>query len=341
MKKQVLYFDEPYKVVVREESQKPPGPGQVLVQTIFSAISQGTELLIYRAQVPLGFEVDEIIPALKGRFEFPMKYGYSVVGKVIGCGQGVNPNWQGKTVFTFHPHESHFCANLNEILLVPNNISPEEALFIPNMEAAINFVMDGKPLIGEQVAVFGQGIVGLLTTALLAKMPLASLVTLDRFPRRRRTSLDLGAHVSLDPFSPDLIDQLLSILKGPRTYRGADLVYEISGNPNALDMAIAGTGFGGRVVIGSWYGQKESTLNLSGRFHRSRIKLISSQVSSIAPEFTGRWKKIRRLQLAIHLISQLKPAWLITHKFPIDKAVQAYTLIDKNPAESIQVIFDY
>ena len=90
MKKQVLYFDEPYKVVVKEESQKSPGSGQVLVQTIFSAISPGTELLVYRGEAPSDLAVDEVIPALNGRFEFPMKYGYSVVEKVIEYGQGFN-----------------------------------------------------------------------------------------------------------------------------------------------------------------------------------------------------------------------------------------------------------
>jgi hypothetical protein len=78
MKKRVLYFEESYQVAVREESLKLPGAGQVLVQSIFFAISPGTELLVCRAQIPLGYEVDETIPALKGRFEYPMKYGYSV-----------------------------------------------------------------------------------------------------------------------------------------------------------------------------------------------------------------------------------------------------------------------
>jgi threonine dehydrogenase-like Zn-dependent dehydrogenase len=192
--------------------------------------------------------------------------------------------------------------------------------------------MDGQPLIGEQVAVFGQGVVGLLTTALLARFPLARLVTLDRYELRRKKSLALGAQACLDPertawrkFLPD----------------GADLTYELAGSPAALDQAIAVAGFCGRVVIGSWYGQKRAALNLDGRFHRSRIRLISSQVSSIAPEWTGRWSKARRFETAWQMIQQVKPAQLITHRFSIEQAAEAYALLDETPEQAIQVIFNY
>jgi threonine dehydrogenase-like Zn-dependent dehydrogenase len=122
---------------------------------------------------------------------------------------------------------------------------------------------------------------------------------------------------------------------------GADLTYELSGNPLALDQAIAVTGFNGRVVIGSWYGQKHADLNLGGRFHRSRIRLISSQVSTIAPEWSGRWTKSRRLHVAWEMLQHVRPAHLITHRFPLAQASQAYALLDQHPEEAIQVLFTY
>ena len=341
VKRLSLYFTAPYQVCVQEESLPPPDAGQVLVQTLVSAISPGTELLIYRGQAPTGIPVDETIPALAGDFGFPLKYGYAAVGRVITLGASVAPEWQGRLVFAFHPHESHFLASPAELILVPPNLSPEEAAFLPNMETAVNFLMDGQPLIGEQVAVFGQGVVGLLTTALLAQLPLARLITLDRYPMRREKSLAMGAQVSLDPVGPDGLARLHSMFQEERSYAGADLTYELSGNPAALDQAIAATGFNGRVIIGSWYGQKRVDLNLGGRFHRSRVRLISSQVSTIGPEWQGRWTKSRRLQVAWRMLQQVRPAQLITHRFPITQASQAYALLDQHPEEAVQVMLTY
>src|SRR5262245_35940984 len=317
MKRLALYFTAPYRVSVQEEPLSPPAADQVMVQTLVSAISPGTELLFYRGQVPTDLPVDETIAALAGAVRFPLKYGYAAVGRVVAVGAQIAPEWQDRLVFSFHPHESRFLASLDELIPVPPPVPPEEAAFVPNMETAVNFLMDGQPLIGERVVIFGQGVVGLLTTALLGRLPLASLVTLDPYPLRRQTSLALGAHTSLDPTEPQALTQLHAVLQ--QEQQGADLTYELSGNPAALDQAIAATGFNGRVVIGSWYGQKRSDLNLGGRFHRSRIRLISSQVSTIAAEWSGRWNKSRRLHLAWEMLQLLRPAHLITHRFPLEQ----------------------
>ncbi|MEW6659871.1 MAG: oxidoreductase [Thermodesulfobacteriota bacterium] len=336
-----LFFTGPREVEIREEPLAPPGPGQVLVKTLLSAISPGTEMLIYRGQAPGDLAVDETIPALAGRFGFPLKYGYAVIGRAEVLGEGVPGEWQDRLVFAFNPHESHFLTNLEELLLPPPSLSPEAAVFFPHMETAITFVMDGQPQLGEQVAVFGQGVVGLLLTGLLARLPLAGLVTLDLHASRRRLSTDWGAHLSLDPGAPGSLEKLLESWSGPASYRGADLCYEVSGNPAALEQAIAVTGFHGRVVIGSWYGRKKADLNLGGRFHRSRMRLISSQVSTIAPELSGRWSKFRRYLLAWRLLQETDPSPLITHRFPLAQAARAYDLLDQNPAEALQVILTY
>jgi 2-desacetyl-2-hydroxyethyl bacteriochlorophyllide A dehydrogenase len=339
--KKVLYFDAPYQVSVRQEEIPCPGPDQVLVQTLVSGISAGTEMLFYRGQAPADIPVDETIPSLAGKLEYPLKYGYCAVGRVIEVGRDVSPEWRGRTVFALNPHESYFVISAQNVTPLSEGLPPEQAVFMPNMDTAVNFLLDGQPFIGERVVVFGQGVVGLLTTALLAQIPLAKLITLDFYPLRRKKSLALGAHVSLDPFAPGIKERLLELLDAKNTYDGADLVFEISGNPQALDRAIAATGFGGRVVIGSWYGQKPVQLNLGGRFHRSRIRLISSQVSTVDPERGGRWDKSRRLQAALRMIERLKPASLITHRFPIDQAAEAYQLLDRRAEEAIQVIFTY
>lgn len=341
MQRRALHFTAPRQVAWRRETIAAPVFGQVLVKTVISAISPGTEILIYRGQAPQDLARDDTIAALAGDFSFPLKYGYAVVGQVISLGPGVDPDWQGRLVFAFHPHESHFLATPDELQMLPLYLAPEDAVFFPNMETAVTFLLDGQPLMGEQVAIFGQGIVGLLLTALLARWPLSSLVTLDLYPKRRLLSEDLGAHLSLDPGAPDAPERLLAHLQGAGPYPGADLTYEVSGNPDALNQAIAVTGFNGRVVIGSWYGRQRSDLNLGGRFHRSRVRLIGSQVSSIPPELSGRWNKSRRYYITWQMLGEIKPARFITHRFPAALAAQAYELIDQNPGEAIQVILEY
>ncbi len=341
MKRLSVYFEEPYQVKVREEPLPPLGPGQVLVETLASAISAGTELLIYRGQAPTDIPLDETIPALAGTLNYPLKYGYAAVGRVISVGSGVSPEWQGRFVFAYNPHETHFLSAPEELIPLPPMLPPEEGILLPNMETAINFLIDGRPLVGEQVVVFGQGVVGLLTTSLLAQFPLASLVTLDPISLRREKSLTLGAHDSLDPTAPDALLLLHEALQQDRPYRGADLTYELSGNPAALDQALAATGFNGRVVIGSWYGRKQATLDLGTRFHRSRIALISSQVSTISPGLEGRWSKSRRWQMALKMLQELKPVELVTQRFPVHEAPEAYELLDKRPHEALQILLTY
>ncbi|MFL6213203.1 MAG: GTP cyclohydrolase II [Blastocatellia bacterium] len=337
-KRLALTFNAPYDVSVREEAMPAPAAGEVLVRTQVSAISAGTERLIYRGQMPHGLSVDETLPALAGQFSFPLKYGYAAAGQVVALGDGVAGEWLGKTVFAFQPHASHFLSPTTELMPVPAGLSPEEAALLPVMETCVNLLMDGQPLIGERVAVFGQGIIGLLTTALLARFPLASLITFDKHSLRRRKSLAMGAHTSLDPEAAEAVSQLAALFENDGPYAGTDLTYELSGNPSALDQAIEMTGSNGRVVIGSWYGQNRVSLDLGGRFHRSRIRLISSQVSTISNECKSRWDKPRRLQVAWQMLEQIRPAHLITHRFPLHEAAKAYALLDERPDEAIQVL---
>jgi 2-desacetyl-2-hydroxyethyl bacteriochlorophyllide A dehydrogenase len=334
VRRQSLYFSAPSTVDIRDQDLQDPGMGELLIQTSFSAISPGTELMIYRGQAPGGLSADESITALTGPLEFPLKYGYAVVGQVVDVGKDLNQDWIGKSVFSFQPHQTHFIANPEEVFLLPPDISLQAAVFLPNIETAVNLVMDGRPMIGERVAVFGQGIIGLLCTALLARFPLKDLITLDLFSNRRVASREAGATQS---FNPETIDFQSSV----RGRGGIDLAYEVSGSPNALDQAIAVTGYGGRVVIGSWYGEKPAKLNLGGAFHRSRIQLIASQVSTIKPSLLGRWDKSRRFDLAWDLIREVKPEHWITHELPFLEASQGYDLLDRHPGESIQVLFNY
>ena len=308
-----------------------------MVRSLVSAISAGTEQLIYRGHVADDMPLDETIADLAGNFTYPFKYGYAVVGQVIAIGAGVAPEWRDRLIFAFHPHESHFITTPDTVFPLPTDIDPDDAVFLPNMETAVNFVMDGHPLLGERVAVLGQGVVGLLTTALLARYPLEGLLTVEPYSLRREASLALGAQSSVKPSElPNFLKQ-----SQPSQPNGFDLIYELSGNPAALRQAIDLAGFDSRIIIGSWYGTKPVNLDLGGKFHRQRIRLISSQVSTLAPNIRGRWTKSRRIALAWQMLQKIRPAHLISHRFHMSQAAQAYDLLKETPEEAIQVVLSY
>ena len=335
-----LYFTAPFSLEIRDEPLPPLPTDSLLVQTILSAISPGTEMLLYRGQMPPEMMADATIAALDNG-GYPQKYGYAAVGRVVEVGSALDKSWRDRLVFAFQPHQSHFIAQPEDLLSLPEEMLPETAVFLPNMETAVSFVMDGQPGIGEQVAVFGQGIVGLLTTCLLAQLPLACLLTVDSFVLRRDWSLKLGASTSLNPSVLDLSTQILAKLPHASHHPGLDLAFELSGNPVALDQAIGVMGFNGRILIGSWYGSKRAALNLGGKFHRSQMQLISSQVSHLAPRWQGRWNKARRLAVAWEMLQKHQPQRLITHRFPLTQATEAYQMIDRKPETAVQVVFSY
>jgi len=335
VKRKTLFFSAPHQVELREETLPKLGADEVLVETVCSAISAGTEMLVYQGRFPRDIETDSIIAGLRGSLEYPLAYGYACVGKIKETGPQVDQSMHDQLVFAFQPHTSHFVANPNSLFPIPHFLSPETACFLPNMETAVNLVQDAAPIFGECVLVLGQGVVGLLTASLLSEFPLERLVTADCFELRRNSS-PAPQHLSLDPYSLNFHKEARKLLNG-----SADLTFELSGRPETLNDALAITGFSGRIIIGSWYGEKRAEIDLGGAFHRSRIKLISSQVSTVSPELSGRWNKARRFNAAWKALERIKPEKWITHRVPIEAAKEAYRLLDENPQETIQVIFDY
>ena len=369
MKRKIIYFTAPRQLEVREEELPTLGAGKVLVETVCSAISAGTEMLVYRGQCP---QLEDSNDTLSSDVKYPIAYGYACVGRIRETGPQVDLSLQNKLVFGFQPHASSFIAKPSDLIFAPDSVPAETCPFLPNMETAVNLVQDAAPILGERVLVMGQGVVGLLVSSLLKEFPLESLVTADPYPLRRKASLEIGVN---DAFDPQVIPQKdknqktniqsdinstseLSQSTSSKSISSQetdstsefqfayaqdkfDLTFELSGSPAALNDGIALTAYSGRVVIGSWYGEKKAELDLGGEFHRSRIKLISSQVSTIAPELRGRWDKARRFRAAWEALKRIQPQKWITHRFSIEEAEKAYRLLDENPQETIQVLFTY
>ncbi|MEM8532654.1 MAG: zinc-binding dehydrogenase [Chloroflexota bacterium] len=327
MTKRTVVFTGERQISIESSPVPEPAPEEVMVQTKLSAISAGTEMLVYRNQFPQDLSLDATIEGLGQAFAYPLTYGYTTVGEIIACGNNVSESYLHQRVFAFHPHCSHFTTTPDSVMQVPHDINAEDALFLANMETAINLIQDGKPILGEKVLVIGQGVVGLLVTAILATFPLESLTTVDTLEVRRTAATEAGAHQSVAPAA--------------LTDTDFDLVFELSGNPAALNTAIDRVGYGGRIVVGSWYGQKQASLNLGGHFHRNRVQIISSQVSTIAPELTARWDKARRFNVVWEMIRRFEPSRWISHRFAVESAAQAYQLLDMQPETTLQVVFTY
>ena len=322
-----LFFTAPHIVELRETPLPALKDDEVLVETVCSAVSAGTEMLVYRGQFP---QMQDVNDAFSSDLKYPLAYGYACVGKVCEVGKSVNSEWKDKFVFAFQPHTSSFIVHPSSLIPIPDSLSSENACFLPNMETAVNLVQDGAPILGERVLVLGQGVVGLLTASLLSEFPLENLTVVDNLDFRRKALQVETEKLKVESYS--------TINFQPSSF---DLVYELTGSPSALNDAIAHTTFSGRVVIGSWYGQKRAEIDLGGSFHRSRIKLISSQVSTISPDLSGRWDKSRRFETAWKALERIQPQKWITHRFALDDAAKAYQLLDENPQETIQVVFEY
>lgn len=331
-----LWFIAPQRLEVRTVRLSPPAPGQLRVKSLCSAISAGSELLVYRGELPEQMSLDASLKALQTPSTYPLQYGYACVGEVCDIGDGVDDSWLGQRVFSFQPHASHFIATADQLTAIPDDVDTEAAMFLPNMETAVNLVQDGAPMLDERVVVVGQGVVGLLLTGVLAKHPLATLHTLDSLAPRRQRSLELGASASLDPHT-----ELTALLTESLQDAGADLIYEVSGVPEALNLAIRLSGFDSRIVIGSWYGNKSAAIALGGEAHRNRLHITTSQVSTLASALTGRWDKSRRFATTWQMIRSLQPQTLISHRKPLDDAAALYQLLHDKHQDVLQAVFSY
>ena len=324
-----LYFTGPETVEVREATVGEPDADELLVDTRASAISAGTELLVYRDQTPDDLPADEALDALDGDLSYPLRYGYAASGVVRAAGADVDPDWVGRSVFSFVPHQTSFRATPDSVVELPPGTPPAAGSLLPSVETATNVVLDAAPRLGERVVVFGAGVIGLCVTRLLADFPLESLVVVDPIERRRDLAAALGADRTTTPARLGAADA------------GADLAIELSGQPSALDDAIEAVGYDARIVVGSWYGTKRAPIDLGGRFHRDRIDIVSSQVSTISPELRGRWDRDRRMDATLDRLDAIPADELITHRVPFERAPEAYELLDAEPDAAVQVIFEY
>jgi 2-desacetyl-2-hydroxyethyl bacteriochlorophyllide A dehydrogenase len=314
-----LWFVAPGRVEIREVPLPAPRAGEVRVRTAFSGISAGTELLAYRGQIGDDVALDETLPALAGRFDYPFQYGYSCVGRVeAACA----PFEEGEPVFAFHPHQDRFVAAIADIVPL-GDIDLRTATLFPLVETALQVSLDADPAPGTFVVVAGLGAVGLLS-ALLVQSAGARILASDPLPERRALAAALG----VDSIAPDDLDVATA---GATGGAGAPLVIEATGNPETLASALRLLAHEGTVLVVSWYGTKPVELPLGAEFHRRRLTIRSSQVSTIPARLAPEWSLDRRRRVAQQLLRELPLEALATHSFAFASAAEAFDVLDHPP----------
>jgi 2-desacetyl-2-hydroxyethyl bacteriochlorophyllide A dehydrogenase len=329
MQARAVHFVAPRRVELREVEVPEVSEGHLLVATEWSGISSGTELLAYRGEIDPDLPLDETLGALAGTFTYPFRYGYSAVGRVV---QPAPPFEEGQRVFAFHPHQDRFVADAREVVAV-DDLDPRAATLYPTVETALQVCLDASPRLGETVVVVGLGAVGILVAALLARTG-AVVLGSDPEPARQAAARASGVR-AVGP------DEVPEVVAAETRGRGADLVVEASGNPPALAGSLGLLAHEGTAVICSWYGTKPVSLPLGAAFHRRRLALRSTQVSTLPAALSARWDRRRRAELAWRLARELPLPVLATHAFAFEQAAEAYACADRKEGGLIHAALRY
>ena len=315
MRARALVFVAPGRVDVTDVDAGEPSDGDVVVRTAYSGISAGTEMLAYRGELDPTLVLDETIASLGGTFTYPFPYGYSCAG-VVEAGAMA----EGTPVFALHPHQDRFVAAAAEVVPL-GGVGLREATLFPLVETALQISLDAGPVLDEVVVVTGLGVVGLLAALVLHRAG-ARVVGVE--PRSWRRAAAAAVGVDASP-ADEGSDRVAAETGG----RGVALVIEASGNPEALRGALPWLAHEGTALVASWYGAKPVTLPLGAEFHRRRLTIRSTQVSTIPAHLSAQWTVPRRRQAVRRLMAELPLSALATHEFPVSEAASAFAAIDR------------
>ncbi len=273
---------EPGVGEIRPVSLAAPGPDDVLVRTVRTGISRGTETLVFRGDVPPSQYESMRAPFQDGDFPGPVKYGYLNVG-IVEAGAA---HLRDRLVFCLYPHQTAFVVPAGAVVLVPEDVPRDRAVLAGTVETAVNVLWDAPPLVGDRIAVVGAGMVGCCVARLLTRVPGTQVTLVDVDPQRAEVAATLG----VDFASPD---------DAPGE---CDLVVHASATASGLQRALELLTDEGEVLELSWYGDRAITLTLGGAFHARRLGVRASQVGQIAPRRRNRRSHRDRLTLALELL---------------------------------------
>jgi threonine dehydrogenase-like Zn-dependent dehydrogenase len=303
---------------IRTATLPPRRQGEVLVRTLFTGISRGTETLVFRGEVPLSQYETMRAPFQEGEFPGPVKYGYINVGRVDEADAEAGA-LAGRTVFCLFPHQDVYCVPADRVVPIPPDVPVARAVLGAGMETAVNAVWDAQPGPGDRIVVVGAGVIGMLIAWLCRQIPGADVTVVDVNPGRASVARHLG----------------LSFTSDPPPAASADLVVHASGHPAGLVTALALAGVEARIVEASWYGDVLVPLPLGEAFHSRRLTIGSSQVGRIPPHRAPRWSYSRRMALALDLLRDPVLDVLITGESAFDELPQVLARLANEPGQTL------
>ncbi len=300
---------------IRDEMLTEPGPGEVLVRSLYSGVSRGSESLVFRGEVPPAEYNRMRAPFQAGEFPAPVKYGYSNVGEV----ERGDVELLGQHVFCLHPHQTRYVVPAEAVLTLPPDVPPARAVLAANLETALNGLWDLAPGIGDRIAIVGGGGVGCLCAWLASGIRGCRVELIDTNSRRAAVATRLGVDFALPEDATT----------------NADRVIHCSGSAAGLATALGIAGFEARVLEMSWFGTRKITLPLGEAFHSRRLQLRSSQVSTVAAAQRPRWSHRRRLSAALALLTDPVLDCLITAESPFRELPQVLARLARDAGDEI------
>ncbi|MGY1601331.1 zinc-binding dehydrogenase [Geodermatophilus sp. SYSU D00815] len=342
----VVSFTGPGSVALVEEDAPVLRPGSVRVRTLYSGISAGTEMTAYRgSNVYLNkhWDPERRLFTDGGRsFDYPVTgWGYSEVGEVVEVADDVADLRPGDVVHGIWGHRSEAVLPAGTLAgrRLPPGVDPVVGVFARVGAIALNAVLAADVHLGETVAVFGQGVIGLLATR-LAVLSGARVVAVDGIAPRRELASRLGAVLALDP-TDEAVPVAECVKNG--TGAGADVTIELSGSYRALHEAVRCTVPGGRVIASGFYQGEGTGLHLGEEFHHNRIQIVASQIGGVPAGLGDRWtpERLHRVFMDLVVDGRVDVASLVSHVVPCQDVAAAYRLLDERPAEALQVVLDF
>ena len=310
-----FWIVEPGRGEILDEVLPRLGDDDVVVRTMFSGISRGTEALVFAGRVPASEHDRMRAPFQSGDFPAPIKYGYANVGHVE---QGPR-DLQGHNVFVLYPHQSRYVVPTASVYVLPEHVPANRAVLAANLETAINGVWDARPHVGDRIAVIGAGTVGCLVAWLASRMAGCEVQLVDVNPNRRAVATTLGVSFA----TPDQANE------------NADVVIHASGSASGLDLALLVAGFETHIVEMSWYGTDTVPIALGNAFHSKRLSIVSSQVGRVATSQRARWDHRRRMELALSMLTDSALDALITGESGFEELPEVMTRLASEPADTI------
>ncbi|MEU0360220.1 zinc-dependent alcohol dehydrogenase [Streptomyces cyaneofuscatus] len=278
-----FWLDSPGQGAIRAVRLAEPSEDDVVVRSLCSGVSRGTESLVFRGEVPRSQYSAMRAPFQEGEFPGPVKYGYLSVG-VVEEGPAHLLN---RTVFCLHPHQSRYVVPASSVTPVPDSVPAGRAVLAGAVETAVNALWDVPPLVGDRIAVIGAGMIGGSVAALVSRYPGVRVQLVDANPDRASLAAALGVDFAL-----------------PEDALGdCDLAVHASATEAGLSRSLELLAPEGTVLELSWYGDRRINLPLGEAFHSGRLVLRGSQVGRVAESRRSRRSYADRLALSLDLLS--------------------------------------